>query len=189
MINIKIKKFVKYFSPVNPEKLHEILEEKQLLLGSLLPKLIQQFQNTERKTTVNIFEGSEGMKSVLNDALKECLKKKDELIMLGAGLKTLRYMKYSFPHYVKYLQKVRWRLIEPDIPQVKTDMLKWNVKTNVKNCRFLPAKYLSPLGILAYTDRTIIMLLENEPILIQIIGHKYSGAFKNYFEILWTAAK
>ncbi len=188
LVNLKIKKFVQYFAPTNPEKLKEILDEKQTLLNSSLPNLLRQFKNTEKKVSLHIFEGVEGMKAVLNDALRECVKDKDELLMLGAGLKTPQYIKYAFPHYVKYLEKVKWRLIEPDIKYVRKEMLTWG-KVFMKNCRFLPEKFLSPVGILVYTDRTIIMLLEGEPILIQIIGANYSKAFRNYFEILWNVAK
>lgn len=188
LVNLKIKKFVQYFAPTSPEKLKEILEEKQVLLSYSLPKLLQQFKNTEKKVSLHIFEGVEGMKAVLNDALRECVKDKDELLMLGAGLKTPEYIKYSFPHYVKYLEKVKWRLIEPDIKDIRKEISIWG-KSFMDNCRFLPEKFLSPVGILVYTNRTIIMLLEGEPIIIQIIGSNYSKAFKNYFEILWNVAK
>ncbi|MBI5065392.1 hypothetical protein HZA97_04080 [Candidatus Woesearchaeota archaeon] len=188
LVNLKIKKFVQYFAPSSPEKFKEILEEKQILLNSSLPKLLQQFKNTEKKVSLHIFEGVEGMKAVLNDALKECTKNKDELLMFGAGLKTPQYLKYSFPHYAKYLEKVKWRLIEPDIKDIRNEISTWE-KSFMNNCRFLPENYLSPVGILVYTNRTIIMLLEGEPVIIQIIGSKYSKAFRTYFEILWNVAK
>lgn len=187
LVHLKIKKFVKYFAPTDPDALREMLEEKQAMLRGILPKLLEQFRAKEKKVSVNIFEGIEGIKAVLADATKECLAKKDELVMVGAGLRTPEYLKYSFPRYVEVLKKkIKWRLIEPDLPRIRKGIALWGIPCN---CRFLPEKYLAPVGILTYANRTIIMLLDGEPVLIQIIGASYAKAFKNYFELLWNATK
>lgn len=190
-VNTKIKKHIKHFIPTSPERLKEISEEKNILIEKILPSLLKQFISGEHKPVVSIFEGVEGMKAALNDLLRECKKTKGEVTMLGAGLRTPQYMRYSFPHYINHLKKIKWRLIEPNIERVREDLDKWEISKELmkKHCRFLPAKYLSPLGILVYTDRTIIMLLESEPVLLKIIGINYAKAFRNYFELLWNAAK
>lgn len=189
LVNIKIKKHVKHFAPTNPEALKDLLEEKHVLVDKLLPGLLRKFGSMGKHAEVSIYEGVDGLKAILNDIAKGSAKGSDEVVMLGAGLRTPNYMKYSFPHYVKMLEKMKWRLIEPDVSRVRKDMKKWDVSMNSKNCRFLPAKYLSPVSITVYGDRTLILLLEGEPIIIQIIGDTYARAFRNYFELLWRAAK
>ncbi len=189
LINIKIRKYVKYYIPVNPESILGILKEKQAIIKRILPKLMSEFNANKRDIVVSVFEGIEVMKRVLLDAIKECKKKKDTVLMTGAGLRTPGYMKYAFPHYVKMLEKINWKLLEPNIPRVIDDMKKWNINIKNKNCRFLSKKYFSPLGILVYGDKTIIMLLEGEPILIQITGKGYAKSFKTYFNLLWKLAK
>ena len=188
-VNLKIKKFVKYFSPTNPEALSGMLKEKQRLIQSILPKLMQEYTAKEKKVSVNIFEGVESMKVVFTDLLKVCLKKKDEVVLIGAGLKTPQYMKYAFPHYINQLKRIKWRLIEPDTPGIKKSIKEWNINNIQESCRFLPEKYLSPVGILVFSDRVVIMLLKDEPSLIQITGAEYAKAFRNYFELLWKNAK
>ncbi|MDP1695083.1 MAG: helix-turn-helix domain-containing protein [Candidatus Woesearchaeota archaeon] len=186
LVNLKIKKFVKHFSPTNPEALEEMMKEKQRLIKDILPKLSEQYKSKEKKISINIFEGIEGMKTLFSDLIKTCIKKKEEIILIGAGLKTPNYMKHAFPHYIKQMNKMKWRLVEPDTQDIRERIKEWDME---HSCRFLPEKYLSPMGIVAFADRTIIMLLKEEPRLIEIRGVEYANAFKNYFEIVWASAK
>ena len=187
LVNITIKKGVRYFAPTSPEALNVMLEERNVVLKSLLPQLLSQFKSHEKKVSVNIFEGAEGLKVVFSDILEEFKKKKDEVIMTGAGLKAPQYMKYSFGYYAEELKKTnRWRLIEPDNKEIRKEIRSWGVE---KNCRYLSSKFSAPVGFTVYGDKTLIMLVENEPVIIRIVSASVANAFRDYFEILWGVAR
>ena len=187
LVSVKIKKYVKYFMPTNPQALQDFLDEKQHILGSLLPQLLQQFNQKGTKLSVTIFEGVEGMKIIFNEVLREFKKKRSEVLMTGAGLRAPELLKYYFSHYVIEVQQAtEWRLVEPDIPRVRKEIAELGLSFNT---RYIPSTFVSPMGFLVYADKSIIMLMEQEPILIQIISKKFANGFRDYFEILWKAGK
>ena len=79
-----------YFSASDPDRLHELVEEKKQELEEHqieIEKKIKQLktlQNTSQPVSLlSAYEGFKGMKSVL-DSLLEKLKKHDELLVLGS---------------------------------------------------------------------------------------------------------
>lgn len=186
LVNITIQKGVRHFAPTSPESLKVMLEEKNVILKNLLPQLLSQFKSHEKKVSVNIFEGAEGLKIVFSDILEEFRKKK-EIIMTGAGLKAPQYMKYSFGYYAEELKvSSNWRLIEPDNEKIRDEIQSWGV---TKNCRYISSKFSAPVGFTVYGDKTLIMLVENEPVIIRIVSESVANAFRDYFEILWQVAE
>ena len=57
------------YEPVDPNKLRELLEEKQRKLDTLMPELQQEFHHIRPAESSYIFKGIEGVKNYLNEAL------------------------------------------------------------------------------------------------------------------------
>lgn len=184
LVGIKLKRHVRHFVAESPEALRHVLEEKQAMLEKLLPSLLKRYRAHDAGVNVLIYEGAEGMKAIFRKVIAK--HRRREIVMIGAGLKAPAHFKHMFPQYLGALKRMKWRLIEPDVPWIRKEMAGWDVP---RSYRFLPENYLSPLSIVVYSSTTVILLMEPAPLLIEIAGEQYAKAFRNYFEILWAAAR
>ena len=92
----------KVFEPVKPERLQNILKEKQEKLDSILSELKLKYKMSKPKEEATIFKGKKGIKSILEDALKE----KKEIYAYGAEGR----FKNLFPAYHKHWNSRRAKL-------------------------------------------------------------------------------
>ena len=63
------KKFLTY-APVHPEKLQELIEEKQKSLESVLPGLVKKFNRVNVPQSIYVYKGVAGLKNYINLELK-----------------------------------------------------------------------------------------------------------------------
>jgi len=135
------------------------------------------------KPTVEVYEGREGLKTILEDVLKV---KKEFLIIGNFGLFE-EYFRAFAPMFVKKRVRagIQCRLI-----QEKTTKNVQLQKTDKKQKR--TTKFISGLEKLKsecyiYGDRiTLITLIEEEPIGIIIKNKELSKLLTQIFEQLWT---
>lgn len=186
LVSEKTKDDVKHYAPADPRTLRQRLAEKEARLEAELPSLVDQYEASHDDVTVEVFEGKQAMKNAFTAAIDECVDADASITMLGAGWKAPSHMEYMVPRYVEKLKRLDWRLIEPDLDEIRAA-----IKDNglEEHTRFLAEKYLSPLSIITYTDMTLIVLMEPVPVLISIRGEQYADAFATYFDVFWHAAK
>jgi hypothetical protein len=55
--------------------------------------------------------------------------------------------------------------------------------------RFLPQKYISPVGTNIYGDKVAIITWTEEPAAILIRNKSISDSYKKYFNFMWERAK
>ncbi|MFB6246313.1 MAG: TrmB family transcriptional regulator [Candidatus Pacearchaeota archaeon] len=71
LVSYSIKGGKKYFSANSPKELKRILEEKEEAVDSVLPELEKlQKEKESKKPIVEIYEGIEGMKTVMDNILR-----------------------------------------------------------------------------------------------------------------------
>lgn len=66
-----LPKKVLTYAPVHPEKLKELVEEKERELNNILPGLIKKFDRVSAPQSVYIYKGVGGLKNFINLILKE----------------------------------------------------------------------------------------------------------------------
>jgi sugar-specific transcriptional regulator TrmB len=66
-----LPKKVLTYSPVHPDKLKELVEEKERELNFVLPSLIKKFNKSSSSQSVYIYKGVGGLKNFINLILKE----------------------------------------------------------------------------------------------------------------------
>ena len=101
-VSYVIKENRKYFSAVNPRKIIEIIKEKENKLKNILPTLLKITSIDKGKPIVEIFEGKEGIKTILNDILKV----RGEWLGFGSSGKG----KEIFPFFAEHWEKERVQL-------------------------------------------------------------------------------
>ncbi|MGB3478680.1 MAG: helix-turn-helix domain-containing protein, partial [bacterium] len=71
LVSYTVKKGRKLFRPVDPERIVEITKQQEREITSVLPEIIEKFRKTVSKVHAEIYEGVEGLKSVMEMILKE----------------------------------------------------------------------------------------------------------------------
>ena len=182
LINYIIKENKKQYNVVNPQRLVELMEEKEATLRGLLPKLLERYNKKKEDTKFEIFVGKEGMKTTLN----HCLKIGKPLYTLANEDKLLDFLKYYMPQYIKKRKKLNINLT-----MIYSDsMRKRNIKFPLTKLKYLPDKYNTPTTTIIYGIYVNMLIFsEHNPIAIHIKSKEISDSFMNYFNLMWKIAK
>jgi HTH-type transcriptional regulator, sugar sensing transcriptional regulator len=186
-----VKDKVKYFNAAPPSRIKDYLKEKEnqikkqeTELDKLLPSLELKQKLTEKETDAEVYRGWRGMQTVYND-LVESLKSKDEFYIFGASRGTDTKKVKSF--YTRFNNRVKQKKLKANI------IFNENARGNVPNVKEIgKVKYLdqtTPSEILIYKNKTAVVLLEKEPLIILIRGESIAKSFKAYFDVMWIVAK
>ncbi|MBI2046752.1 hypothetical protein HYT26_01145, partial [Candidatus Pacearchaeota archaeon] len=92
----------KFFEAVNPQRLQEILKDKQEKLGKTIEELKERYSKSQKQEDAFVFRGKKGIRSIFEDILNE----KKELFAYGAESR----FKVMFPFYQKHWNDERARL-------------------------------------------------------------------------------
>jgi len=171
----------KQFSATSPNRLKEILAEKQELLDSELSSLQNEFNSSRSKEEATIFRGKKGMKSAFEDILRE------NTTIFAYGAQSL--FGDLFPIYQKQWNarrvsnKTRLNIIyNATVRQRKKTSL------GLINIKYLPKEYLFPSTTMVCGDLTLIIAWE--PMFVFYIRSKeVAKSNMNFFNILWKVAK
>jgi predicted transcriptional regulator len=196
MISKIEKNKVAHFSPSNPKnilihlenKKKEIENEKEIV-NQLLPQLISQFGKTKKNVNVEAFTGWNGMKTVFNDLIDEC-EKGDFNYIFGAGKgiqiekADLFFNKYS---RIRSSKGIKTKIIFNEEVRNYKKRINYFLKSKTIQVKFL--QQTTATEILIYKNKSLIIILTNEPIVIRLTGKEVSNSFKQYFNVLWKQAK
>ncbi|MFH1290806.1 MAG: helix-turn-helix domain-containing protein [Nanoarchaeota archaeon] len=181
-----IKNNKRYYNPVNPEKLIEIQKEREEKLKSILPQLSSLFVPSENKPMVEILEGKEGIKTILNDLIRT----KKEWFALGTG-RGMELLPYFVEHWQKERQKhkinLKVILDTSESGKKRGDNLSKAKYTEIK---YMPKEYSSPFSTWIYGDRLVFVMWSKEhSFAIRIMSENIVKGYKSHFDVLWKVAK
>jgi len=172
----------KLFKAISPNRLLGILKEKQEDIERILPELKEIYRPEKGKSNVTMFKGYRGIKTVFEDILAEA-KGKENLVIDSSG-KFKEKMPYYVDHFVRGLEKNKIRIRHIvrrgiDIHPSKTTTIRYfskearetSVSTNI---------YADKIAIILWTDIPEAIIIENKTA---------AESYKDYFEVLWKAAK
>ena len=178
LVSFVIKNNVKYFRASSPTKIKDYLKEKEEKFNNVLPNLLALSKGKEKDVGVEIYKGVEGVKTVLNDIIKE-----------GKDYLLFGHLKFEeiIPIYVEQLVR-------------KINEKKIKEKAILENgTKIIPAKnheykhiakdYLFPNAVAVYGDKVAIFIWQ-EPYHVVLISNKdVSNSYKTHFDVLWRIAK
>ena len=186
-----VKDKVKYFNAAPPSRIKDYLKEKEAKLkeqenelDKLLPSLELKQKLKEKKTDAEVYRGWRGMQTIYNDLLQS-LKRGEQYYIMGAsrGLDTKKVKSF----YTRFNEKAINKKLKANI------IFNENARGNVPNAEKTgKVKYLdqtTPSEILVYKNKTAIVLLEKEPLIILIRGESIAKSFKASFDVMWLVAK
>ena len=167
----------KLFSASNPNRILEIIQEKQNQISPFIWELNKRYSSTKEKEQTNFYKGREGLKTIFEDQLGA-----KEILILNASPKAYEILNFYFHWYDKTrkAKKIKSRIIATD-KKIK--------RIPLADIRYLPQKYSNPVALNIYDDKTAIILWALEPIAILIKNKEIAKAYKQYFELMWKIAK
>lgn len=179
LIGYILKNNKKLFQASDPNKILEIIKEKEASVLEILPTMASLFTQTKEKEETNFYKGKNGLKTVFEDQLNY-----KEIKIIGAS--QIAYEVLQF--YFKWFDK---RRVEKKI-KTKIIFNKSSEKINIpmSEIRYLPEKYSSPLAINIYGDKVAIILWSKEdPLAIVIKNKEISHGYQKHFEMMWKSSK
>jgi sugar-specific transcriptional regulator TrmB len=182
-----LKNNVRYYRAAEPDKILSMLKEKEKIFESILPDLKLLHKPRIKKPIVEILEGKEGIKTILNDVLRL----KEDWFAFNIPGKGPEILGPAVHVFEKERQKAEINL---NVICVKT---KEGIKRGKEfsQMRYTKVKYASetyesPASNWIYGDRIVVIFWYKEfPFAIRIIDRNLAESYKNHFKIVWNSAK
>ena len=170
------------FEAANPNKLLEIIKEKENLLEEskeILPQLLLDFKMAKEKQDVHSFKGLIGIKTILNIMLKS----KTEVLDFGAEYKIKEFLPNEYNRWDKERveNKIKMRIIA-SIRIKPTKILLTDIK-------YVTEETNSSVSTYIFDNKVALVMWVENPLGILIEHKSVYESYKNYFEYLWKQAK
>tara|TARA_Y100000310_G_C20595560_1_gene770319 strand:- start:510 stop:1199 length:690 start_codon:yes stop_codon:yes gene_type:complete len=161
----------KYYQATNPNKLSDILKERENMLRKSLPELKAISESVVKRPKIEVYTGKDGLKTIFEDILEHA----KSFDVIASKKQLFKLFKYYLPHFVERRKKkgIKVRLIneiEPYDTSVPYKLMKSKIKT---------ATWL-------YNGKiAMISLEESEPIGILIEEKNFFKSQKMMFNFMW----
>lgn len=183
-----IKGRKKYFETTNPQRLLDIVKEKESKVKSILPSLLELSQFKEH-LDVKIYKGKEGVKAVFEDILRSRPK---EWLSLGSSGETYELLPAFLEefHEERVEKKILGRGLILSTNQA-IERAKTLSKLDFTEIRQLPKNIVTPTVMHIYNNHVALYSVTKDKIafIILIENEQIANSFKEYFESLWRISK
>ncbi len=182
LVSYSIKSGIRYYEAAKPFRLKEILKEKESKLDLVLPELENIKKLVKKKPTVELYEGIEGIKTILEDILKLG---RGEILYAYSKEDIFSLLTFYFPNFIKRRAKkgIFAKIIEEETPKIKEYQKR--DKQEYREMRVTKTKFSSTTFI--YGDKiALITTGKDEPIGVLIENKEIAETQKKVFEIMWN---
>ncbi len=189
------KNGVAHFSAANPKRLLDFLDQKQQavveerdFVTQLLPTLLLKFSEQKIETKIEVFTGWTGLRTIFEDLLEEC-RKGDTNYIFGASKGENEKQADQF--FLRYSKKraekgIKTKIIFNEELRKHKERISYFLSSPQYETRFL--FQTTPTEIMLYKDKTCIIILTKEPLVIRIASKEVHTSFLQYFESMWKMA-
>ena len=172
----------RYYEAANPDRLLDLLKEKQDNIKQIMPELQLLRKTSAKKKEVLFFRGKQAIKTVFDDQIKTG----KEVLIFGDAVNVNEIVKYYFPRFDKQRteKNIRVRMLFDESGR-KEKSLK---KIPLAEIRFIKKGNKAPVSTNIYSDKISIIIWEQNPRAILIQDQALAKSFKSYFEFMWQFA-
>jgi len=177
----------KLFKPVDPERLREIIKERETALDAHLKDMKAMYKSVEPEAEAYFFRGVEGFKNYLQLILQE----KQTVYFIGAKA---FWLDPRLKHYVTHFEKERKKsgikymhLFDYEVKNQKPEIL----KLVGKPYKFLPKKYSSATAVDIFGDYVVTFVgvkpgeLYEEPMQFVLKSKMLADGYRKFFQFMW----
>lgn len=177
LVSFVIKNNVKYFAASHPSKLIDYVKEKEEKIAKIIPSLLDLSKGKKEDIKVEIYKGKEGIKTILNDILKEG----DDYLLFG-HLKFEDLMPIYIEQFVKKANKER--ITERAILEKGTKI----IPTKRHEYKYISKEYLFPNATCVYGNKVAMFIWQEPYYVILTENRDLAQSHKTHFNILWRKA-
>jgi len=180
-----IEEGVRKFNAIHPQRLMDLIKEKEGILEKELPKMCNHYNALATVEQTIVYKGIESVKNVYWDMIKEG---KEYYTIGGRGNWLDPRWEFFFPKFdaerlkkgIKLRHLFYHELKDPKHPNhAITKILK-----NSKH-RFLPKGFTAECSIIIYGNRVGSMSWGEDPLVVITISNIIAEGYKKYFEFMW----
>ena len=171
----------KQYKAASPERLREYLREKEATLETVLPALMAKYNESKDKTSIEVFVGKEGMKTIMNNIPKVG----KPIYAIDYGGKIFEFLQYFMPQLIQ-------KRLKAGIPGkvIFTESFRKNkFSADLTEVKYVPDSYDSPLTITVYADNVNLLIFSENPVAIHIKSREIAQSYMNYFNFMWAIGK
>jgi sugar-specific transcriptional regulator TrmB len=176
----------KYFEAASPERLVELMREKEAEIQTTIPQLMDLFTKTKIREETLFFKGKDGLKTAFEDQISTLGGKasgEKEILVLGASSEAEEILQFYFKWYNKKRQEKKIH-----IKFIASIESKGKIRAPLSEIRYLPET--GPTAINIYADKVAIILWSKEkPIAIIIKNSEIANSYRLFFEHMWKIAR
>jgi sugar-specific transcriptional regulator TrmB len=171
------------YVPENPKRIIDYYAEKEEIAKKIIPRLEEQFTFRKQKSSVKLFQGYKGLKTVFQDILDSVPQGGTYYVMSSEG-----YFTQKMPYFSPIFRKKK------EMQGIKTKVLiregrEKRKKNKLSEYRTIPSDVESPATINIFGDKVAIFVWDEPPKAILIENEKIKRTFENYFNYVWKSAK
>lgn len=184
LVSFVLKNKRKYFEAADPERLMDLLKEKEKKFAETLPKLKAMKIAEERKEVATIYQGKRGLRTLLDFILSET--RNGEYLDFGvSGI----FRDVMGPYWdVWQATKRKWKIRSKCIFEEKIRGSKLR-RDYFGEARFVHSKYHCPSDTFIFGDFiAVFMWTADPPTAVLIKDAKTAQGYKNIFKWMWKSA-
>lgn len=197
ILNVLLKKgFISYSKYNKVNRYHsagtELLRDEIRRRGEALESAVQMLNAVEdkgMKKTIEVYEGKEGIKSLLRSAI-EYMHPGGEIVGFGERGNLMNLIP-GFMHgwHAKRVEKkIKIRRLFNRDPVSKKSVMKL-MKRQLTKQRMMPkGTFTSALGVWIFGHRTIQWFVKEDPLAVVIDGEEIARGFREQFDYMWEQA-
>jgi predicted transcriptional regulator len=177
----------RFFKAINPERLKEMIKEKEEALDTFLPEMKKLYQDVEPEAEAYFFRGVEGFKNYLQLILEQ----KQTVHFIGAKA---FWLDPRLKHYLRHFERERKKkgikfkhLFDYEVKEKKPEIL----KLVGKPYKFLPKKYSSSTAVDIFGDYVVTFVgvspgkLHEEPLQFVLKSKMLADGYRKFFQFMW----
>ena len=178
LVTYVIKENKKYFEASDPENLLHPLKKKEAYIKDLVPILKKVARVKDAAQEVNIFEGLEGLRTYANLMIQS-----RSFVAFGATGKMYDYL-YEAPRIAKEMERKSYRAKIIFHPEYKNHP---TIAYKGVEAKFLNIKSEATTTISG--DYVGICVIKGKPWVMVIKSKEIAKTYREYFDVLWSAAQ
>lgn len=189
LISYSVKSNKKHFLAVHPKEFLSLIREKEFAISSVMSELeIIYKKEGEKRPKVEIYEGIEGMKTIMNDILNSQVK---EFLAYGSSRSSYEIIPAFMDewHKKRIKQKIIMKILYNNTKQAREKIKTIKLSLKLTKYKFMPIELESPTATVIYADKVVLQSWTKEPFAVMIKSKEMAENQKKYFEELWKIAR
>lgn len=184
LVSFITNKGVRFYEATDPSKLLDKLDEKRELISSVLPELESLKKTIKESSSVEIFQGSKGLFTILSDIFK----KKQQTYYFGSYSLSVEVLKHQPEHFrtIRLDRKIPAKIV---IDKYDEDTFHKKEYAKITEMRFNDSLKDFPCMIFIYGKKVALYTLKKDIIGVIISNEQVADAMKMVFDMYWNSSK